>query len=49
MVCENEEAYIDDIPFDTKEVVENIDAYEEDSKVEKEQNEEVTIFKLFIK
>ncbi len=49
IVCQNEEGYIDDIPFDTKEVVENVDTYETDSKVEKEQDEEVTIFKLFIK
>jgi hypothetical protein len=39
-----EEEYVDDIPFDTSEVFENFKSMDENK-----QEEEVTIFKLFIK
>ncbi len=43
-VSDNEEEYVDDIPFDTSEVFENIDNINKNK-----QEEEVTIFQLFIK
>lgn len=47
--CDYDEGYVDDIPFDTGEVIENIDEYETDSNAENKKDDEVTIFELFIK
>jgi hypothetical protein len=49
VISDNEEEYIDDIPFDTNEVIKNIDSGEAINLTNKEQEEEITIFKLFIK
>jgi hypothetical protein len=48
-VSDKEEEYVDDIPFDTGKVVENIDSGEAGTLINKEPEEEITIFKLFIK
>ncbi len=49
MVTTKEEGYVDDIPFDTKKIVENIDLNTNDSKDRKTDSDELTIFQLFIK
>ncbi len=49
VICDAEETYVDDIPFDTSKVIEKIDSDETDGEVENKQEEELTIFRLFIK
>ena len=48
-VTANEESYVDDIPFDTKKVVENVDLKQNDFESKKAEDDELTIFQLFIK
>jgi len=49
VICDNDEPYVDDIPFDTSEVIENIDLDEMNNGNDAKQEKEITIFQLFIK
>jgi|GEM_PF-3842611 len=47
--CPNEEVYVDDIPFDTEKVVENVDLIQNDFNAKKAEEQELTIVQLFFK